>query len=333
MTENKNYNYKPLPEPIPITKQLWPEGTLPLVHTRTMTYMHESYIKECIEGILMQKTTFPVHVLIHDDASTDRTAEIVKEYELKYPHLIKAYYQKENSHTEKDKSERRVEFTRMQIGKYEALCEGDDYWTDPLKLQKQTMFMEGNSGYSLCYHKHKHLKNGMLSESIPSKGKDFSGMELIGTPGGIAMCTKFFINVYNNPKIPQNEIMTGDYAFNAYLGTHGNAKFLADIKPSVRRWHSGGVWTTRSDLKKLTASLNGKIKVYNYFKKSKNEELIKVSIMAIYNKISESIHLIETNKVQRHSGILRFKIFGVIVEINHKNGLQTLKKIKAKLKF
>jgi glycosyltransferase involved in cell wall biosynthesis len=145
MEEVNKYNYTPLPEPVLITEQEWPEGTLPLVHTRTMTYMHENFIHECIEGILMQKTTFPVQVLIHDDASTDKTAEIVREYELKYPKLIKAYYQKENTYSKKDKTEKRKlreTFTSWRIGKYEALCEGDDYWTDPLKLQKQVEFLE-----------------------------------------------------------------------------------------------------------------------------------------------------------------------------------------------
>ena len=148
-----------LAEPIPITEQNWPEGTIPLVTTRTMTFMHENYIRECIEGILMQKTTFPVQVLIHDDASTDRTAEIVREYEQKYPGVITAFYQTENSYSKPDKHERRKDFFDLIQGKYIALCEGDDYWTDPLKLQKQVEFLEANPDYGLVHTGRSVLNN------------------------------------------------------------------------------------------------------------------------------------------------------------------------------
>ena len=144
------YNY--LSEPTPITEQKWPDGYAPLVTTRTITFMHEAFIRDCIEGILMQKTTFPVEVVIHDDASTDKTAAIVREYEAKYPRLIKAIYQKENQFSKPGKGTMREDINKVIRGRYIALCEGDDYWTDPLKLQKQVEFLERNEDYSMSSH-------------------------------------------------------------------------------------------------------------------------------------------------------------------------------------
>jgi glycosyltransferase involved in cell wall biosynthesis len=139
-----------LDEPIPITSQQWREGTIPLVSISCLTYNHENYIRDAIEGFLMQKTTFPVEILIHDDASTDKTAEIVREYEKKYPQLIKAIYQTENQYSKGIGVSTTFQFPRAR-GKYIALCEGDDYWTDPLKLQKQVDFLEENNEFGLVY--------------------------------------------------------------------------------------------------------------------------------------------------------------------------------------
>jgi glycosyltransferase involved in cell wall biosynthesis len=142
-----------LDEPIPITSQQWREGTIPLVSISCITYNHENFIRDAIEGFLMQKTTFPVEILIHDDASTDKTAEIVREYEKKYPQLIKPIYQTENQYSKNDGSIGRIQRERA-VGKYYATCEGDDYWTDPLKLQKQVDFLERNPDYVLTCHRY-----------------------------------------------------------------------------------------------------------------------------------------------------------------------------------
>lgn len=146
----QEYNYIPLREPIPITEQVWPEGTIPLVSTLTTAYNHEIFIHECIEGFLMQKTIFPVEIIIHDDASTDRTTEIIKEYKIKNPTLFKTIFQSENQYSQKVDIYNEFLYPKTQ-GKYIALCEGDDYWIDPLKLQKQVDFLEANEEYGLVH--------------------------------------------------------------------------------------------------------------------------------------------------------------------------------------
>lgn len=123
----------------------------PLVSICCLTYNHEPYIRDAIEGFLMQKTDFPFEILIHDDASTDGTADIIREYEAKYPNIIKPIYQTENQYSKGIKVSQVHQFPRAK-GKYIAMCEGDDYWIDPYKLQKQVDFLEANPEYSMCFH-------------------------------------------------------------------------------------------------------------------------------------------------------------------------------------
>lgn len=117
-----------------------------------ITYNHEPYIRECLDGFMMQQCDFDFEVLIHDDASTDGTQEIIKEYQDKYPEIIKPIFQTENQWS---KGVRMIG-TKFNVprakGKYIALCEGDDYWTDPLKLQKQVEFMKANPSVIFCFH-------------------------------------------------------------------------------------------------------------------------------------------------------------------------------------
>lgn len=125
---------------------------IPLVSICCQTYNHVSYIRECLEGFLLQKTNFPVEILIHDDASTDGTADIIREYESKYPDLIFPIYQTENQYSQGVRIPP-INYRRAR-GKYIAFCEGDDYWTEPMKLQWQVDFMEANPGVTLTCHRY-----------------------------------------------------------------------------------------------------------------------------------------------------------------------------------
>ena len=139
-----------------------------MVTIRCITYNHEPYIRQCLEGFVMQKTNFRFEAVVHDDASTDGTAAIIREYAEKYPDIIKPLYETENQYSKHDGSLNRIMNAHMH-GKYIAMCEGDDYWIDPLKLQKQVDFLEKNPEYSFCCHRFQ-----MYNELTQKFGKEYA---------------------------------------------------------------------------------------------------------------------------------------------------------------
>ena len=141
----------------------------PLVSIICTTYNHGPFIRQCLDGFMMQKTNFTFEVLIHDDASTDNTAEIIREYEDKYPDIIKPIYQTENQYQKGIKIGITYLYPRAK-GKYIAECEGDDYWTDPLKLQKQVKILETDDTYGCVYTRYKTVNEyGEDCEYPPSE--------------------------------------------------------------------------------------------------------------------------------------------------------------------
>ena len=124
-----------------------------IVTIKCLVYNHEPYLRDCLDGFVMQQTNFPFVAIVHDDASTDGSAAIIREYEEKYPDIIKPIYETENQYSKHDGSVGRIMDVAIDAtgAKYVAMCEGDDYWTDPLKLQRQVDFMEENPECGLCY--------------------------------------------------------------------------------------------------------------------------------------------------------------------------------------
>lgn len=127
------------------------QTSYPTVSICCITYNHEKYIRDALEGFVMQKTNFKFEAIVHDDASTDNTTTIIREYAEKYPDIIKPIIETENQFSKQDGSLNKIMISACK-GKYIAFCEGDDYWTDPYKLQKQVDFMENHPGCSLTYH-------------------------------------------------------------------------------------------------------------------------------------------------------------------------------------
>ena len=133
----------------------------PVVAIHCLVYNHGPYLHDCFEGFIMQQTNFPFVIVVHDDASTDNSAAIIREYTSKYPHLFRPIYETENQYSNPKVSVDCIVNAEIQKtgAKYIALCEGDDYWTDPLKLQRQVDFLEANPEYSFCCHRFKILKH------------------------------------------------------------------------------------------------------------------------------------------------------------------------------
>lgn len=152
----------------------------PLVSIICTVYNHDLYLKDCLNGIVRQKTDFPLEVLIHDDASTDKSADIIREYEKQYPEIIHPIYQTENQYSKGVKIVTGIMFPKAE-GKYIAICEGDDYWTDPYKLQKQVNYMESHPDCNLCVHNViEHWENGENPDKLfyPLEDRDYSGLEV-----------------------------------------------------------------------------------------------------------------------------------------------------------
>lgn len=125
------------------------EHSAPLVSIVCDTYNHAPYIRDALDGFLMQKTDFPFEIIVHDDASTDGTADIVREYEAARPGLFRCVYRAENMYSKDPKILEHYVFP-LARGKYVAICEGDDFWTRPDKLQKQISYMESHPDCTLC---------------------------------------------------------------------------------------------------------------------------------------------------------------------------------------
>lgn len=241
-------DYAPLSEPTPIKEQSWPEGTQPILCTSTYAYNHQAYIKECIASILMQKTTFPVRICIHDDASSDQTAEMIGEYQEAYPNAIWAYFQEVNSFRHPDKMKLQSTYRSwIESGKYIAMCEGDDYWLDPLKLQKQVEILEKNPQIFLCAHDVEIAHEGVPA---PSRGRFYD----VPFEGSFVFDFKdyfsnhFFHTASKVYRVPDdlhqyhylvNSILASDILVNQWFLSLGKGYYLAD-KMAFKRRNPGG---------------------------------------------------------------------------------------------
>ncbi len=228
----------------------------PLLSACLITYNHAKYIRQAIEAILMQKTNFAFELIIADDNSTDGTRDILLEYKARHADTIKLILQEKNVGAARNWHE----MVTAPQSKYIALCEGDDYWTDPLKLQKQVDFLEGHPDFVACFHQvmvvDSNGKTIRKSKNSFVHDKDLSRDDLImgRVMSTLSLCYR---NVVKEFPEEYFKSPTGDNFLCSLLGSHGKGKYMADIKPSAYRMHKDGAWSFKDDShKKMTIMLS-----------------------------------------------------------------------------
>lgn len=224
----------------------------PLVAIHCITYNQAPYIAQCLDGFVMQKTTFPFVAIVHDDASTDSTADIVREYVQKYPDIIHPIFETENQYSKNDGSLWRImtDAINRTEAKYVAMCEGDDYWIDTQKLQKQVDFLEKNNDFSICFHNVKIWKQveqvlakDFITRDAPEETTilDLAKENYIHTP---SVMYRYSIQVQESIlKIGQQP--DGDYIMHMLYAEQGKIKKMQETMAVYR--YGVGIWSNQKN--------------------------------------------------------------------------------------
>ncbi|SHN72973.1 glycosyltransferase [Desulfovibrio litoralis] len=227
----------------------------PKLQIHCITYNHEKFIADTLKGFVKQKTNFPFEAIVADDCSTDNTRQIISVFADKYPHIIKPVFREKNIGVWGNF----VNTADLLKSQYVAMCEGDDYWTDPNKLQKQVDFLDAHPDCSLCFHpvKVNYDKQNKPDSIFPSDIEvyNFLGNNPISTIDTLlkgnfiqtnSVVYRWRFHTENMFDVFPCDIMPIDYFMHILHAQKGHIFMLPDIM-AVYRKHAGGVWSPFSD--------------------------------------------------------------------------------------
>ena len=232
------------------------------------TYNHEEYLRQTLDSFLNQKTDFPLEVLVNDDASTDSTGDIIREYAAKYPEIIRPFYQKENLYSRRINLYDVVFFPACR-GEYIAVCEGDDYWNDPEKLQLQVNWLDTHPEYSACVHNSigrfadqpdKVLFAQDGDRDIPFE-QVVQGMSHAYHTSSILARREFILNPPDYRDVAYHQGYFTDYAVGVRLGLAGKVRFLDRCMSVYRIGSNPSAWSrgVGQEYHKLKRFVSGEI--------------------------------------------------------------------------
>ncbi|MBT8765793.1 glycosyltransferase family 2 protein [Metapseudomonas boanensis] len=252
----KEFNLdKFLSTPLPTEEEIissWQGDTIkPVVSVVCLTYNQDKYIEDAIRGFLIQRTSFPFEVIIHDDASTDSTAKKILEYKERYPNIIKPVIQAENQYSKSPFSVMSEAF-KVASGEYVAICEGDDFWIDEVKLQSQFSMMKLNPEIKICFHTCHETGGAQVKQLLkrfllyPKKVGIVDAGEIIRNGGGYMPTASIFMKKTEMINFPDwfSSCPVGDYFMQIILANPGGALFSPKVM-SVYRKFADGSWSEK----------------------------------------------------------------------------------------
>lgn len=275
-------------------------NTVPSVSIVMITYAHESYIQQAITGVLEQECDFEIELIVSNDCSPDKTNSIVHQIIKTHP---KSYFVKYTNHRKtKGMIPNFIWALKQAKGKYLAFCEGDDYWTDPLKLQKQVDFLEKNPDYNICFHKvqlynqkDQIFTNDTITRQVPDSTDmtELAKGNYIHTPS---------VLLRNNFSLPNwfSKVPVGDWSLYMIAVKDKKIKKLEDTM-AVYRVNEEGVWSGKTRLDRMLMTINTFKLAY------KNLEIESASKKKLSNTISELKKVINLHRGGIHS--LKYRVY------------------------
>ncbi len=268
------------------------------VSCHIITYNQRAYISKCIDGMLMQKTNFLFEIIVGDDNSSDGTREILIEYQNKYPEIIRLNFRDKRGDGIPGKDNFMSTYS-LCVGKYIALCEGDDYWTDQLKLQKQVDFLEANPDYVLSCHKVAILDGELFKEdNINTLHDNYEQMETLAKHGNyIHTPSVVFRNIIQPLPEEFNDSPLGDFFLYMLLAQHGKLNRQDDVMAVYR--FSSGVWSGQSSYSRNFKTTLTHTLLYKYFNSIGNAEIATILLSRIQSFIRNFISQISPEDLNR----------------------------------
>jgi len=258
------------------------DSSSPLVSICTRTYNLENFIAEALDSFLMQETDFPFEIVIDDDCSTDGTVDIIKKYIEKFPNIINANLLEKNIGV-------RINFIRnfqRAKGKYIAPCDGDDYWTDSLNLQKHVDFLDEHDDYVVTYSSLEALfEEGAVKRTFSWNTEDREALSIQKEFLGTGICAVCFRNVDIIKEYPFEHHCApiDDNFLGSMLGAYGKGKFLENIKAAKYRQHGASDYSSKSIKGKALMYEQTYFALYIYYMRIGNKPLSDY----FYNKVME----------------------------------------------